>query len=351
MFRIITAAGLFVIILLGGCVSSRKIAVEISYPPRIPVPENTKEISLVIIVPDKLGKEARGNVAPCQLPDDPECSLLAAEKALLGFSEKIFEESDYEVKGVVEWVNAGNVRHDTLTDNYLLAGPARLCTEKESTELLIILGPVRLKNDITFSQYRRWPHEARNKIWSKTILYSVEPVWMQQANIRMTVNNLWYIYDCSAKQIIFEEAIEDSVHYKVDGATREEVEKKLPSLRTTVEKAGFVSGWDFAGWLLPSSSTVLRKYYGSRRPLLRQATREVMFRQWERAEQEWLKALNTAAGSKKGRILYNLALAREREGDYTKALEYITEAEKLFPSAEVKAYKRTLEREKEKREK
>jgi len=174
---------------------------------------------------------------------------------------------------------------------------------------------------------------------------------MQQANIRMTVNNLWYIYDCSAKQIIFEEAIEDSVHYKVDGATREEVEKKLPSLRTTVEKAGFVSGWDFAGWLLPSSSTVLRKYYGSRRPLLRQATREVMFRQWERAEQEWLKALNTAAGSKKGRILYNLALAREREGDYTKALEYITEAEKLFPSAEVKAYKRTLEREKEKREK
>jgi tetratricopeptide (TPR) repeat protein len=76
-----------------------------------------------------------------------------------------------------------------------------------------------------------------------------------------------------------------------------------------------------------------------------------MFRQWEQAEQEWLKALNTVAGREKGRIFYNLALAREREGDYTKALEYITEAEKLFPSAEVKAYKRTLEREKEKREK
>jgi hypothetical protein len=349
MFRIIITAGLFFTLLLGGCISSRKIAVEISFPPRIPVRENIKELSLVVIVPDKLKKDGGGNISPCRLPDDPECRLLAAEKALLGFSEKIYEESDLEVKGIVEWVDTGNMQHDTLTDNYLLAGPARLCTEKDSTGLLIILGPVRLKNDITFSQYKRWPHEARNKIWSKTILYSVEPVWMQQTNIRMTVNNPWYIYDCSAKQIIFEEAIEDSVHYKVDGATREEVEKKLPSLRTTVEKAGFVSGWDFAGWLLPSSSTVLRKYYGSRRPLLRQATREVMFRQWERAEQEWLKALNTAAGSKKGRILYNLALARERAGDYAKALKYITEAEKLFPSAEVKAYHRILEREKENR--
>jgi hypothetical protein len=350
MIRGFTTGMMLLLIFLGGCISSRNIAVEIRSPSRIPVPQNVRSLSLILIAPggEDLSHGKRTN--PCQDPREATCRLLAAERALLGYSERIYEGSDMKVNNIIEWVDTAALQQDTLTEDVILSGPAHLCEDNDTAGILVILKTLQLSHDVTFSSYKRWPHEAKNKIWSKTILYSVEPVWTHQADFKVRVNNGWYLYDCKTKQIIFEGSLEDSVQYKVDGATPEEVKKKLPSLRTSVEKAGFVSGWDFAGWILPSSVTVPRKYFGSGSGPLRQPTRDVKFRQWDRAEEEWLKILGSLSGAKKSRVLYNLALARERQGDYKKALEYISRAEDIHPSPEIKAYKKTLEREKKKRE-
>jgi len=330
-----------VFILLGGCITPRNIAVEISHPPHIMLPGKVGSLTLVVVVPDGLARERTQTTARCEEHSASSCRLLAGEKALLGFSERIYEESYYDIRAVIEW-------QDTILRETGKI-PLLLCNAADSAELLVILEQITLDRQLSTSMYQRWPREAKNKVWSKTILYNVEPVWMHEAKMKVTIINHWKVYDCNAKQIIFEGDLTDSVFYKVDGSTHEEVMKKLPSLQTSVEKAGFVAGWDFAGWVLPSSVTVMRKYFASRLPVLKEASREVKFRQWDRAEEEWIKALKTASQSRKAKILYNLALARERQGDYVKALEYIHDAEKISPSAEVIAYKKILERETERR--
>ena len=332
------------IFLLGGCVAPKKIAVEISHPPHIPVPAGTGSLTLVEVVPGGIVKEGTQVKARCEKPSAPACRLLAAEKTLLGLSERIYEESDCEINGIIELPDTGTGDSGTPDVSFL-------CSTVDTTGLLVILEQVTLDRQISTSRYQRWPSEAKNKVWSKTIIYNVEPVWMHEAKIKMTINNRWKVYDCNIKQIIFEGDLTDSVLYKVDGSTQEEVMKKLPSLPTSVEKAGFLGGWDFAGEILPSSVTVMRKYYASRLRMLREATRQVKFRQWDKAEEEWIRSLERVSPARKAKILYNLALARERHGDYAKALEYIHEAEKILPSAEVTAYKKILERESEKRKK
>jgi len=345
MVRALSGAIAGVVFLVSGCVTSREIAVEVSSPPQVALPAGSSSLTLVIRVPDTIRKVRDHKMAFCKDPGQIQCLLAAGEKALLGFSERIFEESDLNVRGVVEWMDTAAEKGDTFEKPLTGKDITRLCTDKDHSDQLVSLEKVTLARQLDFSSYKMLPHEARNKVWSKTILYNVQPRWMQQAVMKIFIRNGWRIYDYDTKQIIFEDFVNDSVSYKVDGVSREEVEKKLPSLKTSAERAGFVAGWDFAGMILPSHKTVPRKYYGSRFGPLKEATREVMFRQWDEAERMWQEALKDASKRKKARILYNLALARERQGDYEKALDYIDEAMGSSSFPEVIRYKRILERE------
>ncbi len=332
-------------LLLGGCVTSRNIAVEVTSPPEIVLPPGTTSLALVIRVPKGIGAMKDHQMNICRDAEEIPCRLAAGEKALLGYSEKIFEESDLEVTGVVEWIDSVDGKTGMMPPSLDSTDITRLCAGQEHPGILVSLETVMLRKELNFSSYKEWPHEARNKVWSKTRLYNVEPRWIRQAVMKVFVRNGWRIYDHKTKRTIFEGFLEDSVSYKVDGTSQEEVEKKLPSLKTSVERAGYVAGWDFAALILPSHRTVPRKYYGAGVGILKEATRNVKFRQWDRAEEAWKEVLDHLRKRKRAKILYNLALAREREGDYANALKYIAEAVRLFPSTEMTGYQNIIERE------
>ncbi len=332
-------------LLLGGCVTSRNIAVEVTSPPEIVLPPGTTTLALVIRVPKDIRSMEDTRLNVCKDPEGIQCRLAAGEKALLGYSEKIFEESDLEVTGVVEWIDSSDGKTGMLPPPLDSTDIKRLCAGQEHPGVLVSLETVALRKELNFSSYKEWPQEARNKVWSKTRLYNVEPRWVRQAVMRVFIRNGWRIYDHKTKQTIFEGFLDDSVSYKVDGTSQEEVEKKLPSLKTSVERAGYVAGWDFAVLILPAHRTVARKYYGAELGILKKATRNVKFRQWDRAEEAWAEALDHLRKRKRAKILYNLALARERQGDYRNALKYINEAVSILPSGEMISYQKILERE------
>ncbi len=337
-------AGVFFLLVIfhTGCMVQKEIAVEITFPPKVMLPAEAHHMLLVLSVPERVNTDAS---FVCVSVHDRLCIQAAGERALIGFSERMFEEGDIEISGILEWV-------DTLEGQDRRAEPLELetiCESPDTVDLVLYLDHLDLEDSLVFSTYKRWPREARNKIWSKTILYRVEPQIMQQAEMKIFSKAWWKIYDCRTKRFIFEGLFRDSVSYKVDGATVDEVKKKLPSLRTASERAGYVLGWNLSALLLPSSTTVLRRFYTSRSRLMREATRMVRFRQWDKAVNAWEKALEQTKGARKARLLYNLALASERHGDYDKALEYLDTAWKLYPSEEIRRYRSLIEREREKR--
>ncbi|GEM_PF-6472935 len=334
----------------GGCITPREIAVEISSPPEIPLPDCAGKVALVFSVPPLItGGDTGDPLMTCDSMNGGPCLLAAGERSLIGCAERLFEESDKEIVKIIEWIDTCIIPENLPPPLFREEALRQICEAPDRSDLIINLASLRLQQKITFSAYKRWPHEARNKVWSKTILYRVEPEFMQQATLQVYTNALWRIYECKTKHLIFEGPFRDSVTYKVDGKTREEVKKKLPSLRTAAERVGYVQGWDFAGKLLPSSTTVLRHYYASRNRLLREATKNVLFREWQKAEENWEKALKETRGPLRAKILYNLALARERKGDYEKALEYIREAVAIYPTEAIKQYYGTLISEQRKR--
>jgi tetratricopeptide (TPR) repeat protein len=173
-------------------------------------------------------------------------------------------------------------------------------------------------------------------------LYNLEDQTYMKADYVFGITADWRIYDPSTNQILLEKSTRDSISYEVNGKTRDIVEKKLPSNLSAAEKAGILTGEQFARSILPTYKTVLRYYYGGGNKALRQATTFVRFRNWDEASEIWEAQLENANLSVKAKIWYNLALLSEMEGRPDEAISYLKKANQFHRDNATEKYQNTI---------
>jgi hypothetical protein len=153
----------------------------------------------------------------------------------------------------------------------------------------------------------------------------------------------WRIYDGNSGKIIYQGYQKDSTSYEVQGRSKEEANKKLPSVISAVEKAGYIAGMNVLKRISPAYSTVERYYYKNLNSDFRKAYQLVKFRRWEDAAKYWEPYLQSDNLKIKAKAAYNMALIAELHGELKLAHDLIKEAGELWPGKDVEAYRKIIE--------
>ncbi len=154
----------------------------------------------------------------------------------------------------------------------------------------------------------------------------------------------WRFYDASTR-LLLDELYDhaNSRSWEESGDTPEVARSKLPAQLETVRHVAFDAGEDYGRRIAPSWLWVRRAYYGRGDPGLKQAKKHVKATQWAQAEAIWQELTESEDPTIQGKALFNLALAREREGELDRAAELSRQADALLDKGRSRDYVSTLE--------
>ncbi|NOY36396.1 MAG: tetratricopeptide repeat protein [Chlorobi bacterium] len=320
------------------CISQREIVVDLFQPPQIEFPDNIDTITILHRVSANERDYLLNDRTKLGGKMEQGVHILAGERAVFGFLNHLADADRFFLSGNIRWLDTINLPVDTFPPPLSWDVVKKFCNEKAS-DILVTLETIGYQTDIQYSEYRRRVSENKNKVWSKTLLYNVQYQIMQKADFTMAVRAGWRIYDPAGQRILLEKWTNDSIVYEVDGQTRKIVEKKLPSIESFAERAGYVTGEHFARLVLPSYKTVVRYYFGGGSDEFREATTLVKFRNWEDAVKLWKKLLHEAKPATQAKLWYNLALVAEMKGRPEEALSMLAMAANLHHNPEITHYR------------
>ncbi len=318
------------------------IVVDVPQDPELPLPSDAKDVVLNNRLTDslKLHNYKRDFVLKGSGKD--EVISVAAIRVIKGLEDNITEGYRFNLKGdfLLATLDSGlSILQPPVPEKPVIS----LC-EKTGADVLVSLESVDYKTSVKYESFMAKEPVDPKKIWSNTITYDRRQVEYFNARMKVNIELGWRIYEGKTGKIIYQGYQRDSVSYEVQGRSKEEANKKLPSVVTAVEKAGFIAGRGVMKRISPAYSTVERYYYKNANPDFRKAYQLVKFRRWEDASKYWEPYLNSNKLKTKAKAAYNMALVAELNGDLKLAHSYIRDACELWPDKkELEAYLKVIE--------
>lgn len=180
---------------------------------------------------------------------------------------------------------------------------------------------------------REKQNEAGKKVYEK--------YWI--AERRTNVSTSWRFYDIKNKVVIDDlKGWSNSNTFRYEGKTEDAAVRQLPSQRGTIDNQGHASGVDYARRISPFYVTLYRKLYTSGDPNLKASKDYVKSRNWAEANTYWVEAAKSEKPKIQARAIYNMAVAKEVEGDLQGALELAEESNTIYPRGASGDYAQTI---------
>lgn len=342
MFRCIHQSCLIIILLTS--FSSCKLAyivVDIPIQPELPLPVQMKTVGLNNRLTDSLNIQQTKTDYMLKGNSKDKIISVAAIRVIKGLKEAIEDGDRFTFKGIYykSTLTTGlNRQQDPIPEEEL----SNFC-KKCDIDVLVSLESIDYRTSVSYESFFASEPKDNKKIWTNTITYDLRKTEYFNGIMKVNITLGWRIYDSRSGKSIYQGYQTDSIKYEVQGKTKEEATKKLPSNINAVEKAGFVAGLNVMKKVSPTFSTVERYYYRNANPDFKKAYQLVKFRRWEDAANYWEPYLSGTNLKINAKAAYNMALVAELEGDVKKAYQLISDAYDLHPSDDILKYKETLE--------
>ena len=149
------------------------------------------------------------------------------------------------------------------------------------------------------------------------------------AELTITVNAGWRLYDNQTHRIIDENVYTDQKRWDGKGDRPEEALNRLPSRREAINNTGYFSGEQYAFRISPTWMNASRSYYAKGNDALKSAKSFVKNDNWEAAAEVWQKQTLNKDPEIAGRASYNMAVASEVKGNLDLAITWANKALKL----------------------
>jgi hypothetical protein len=317
------------------------IVVDVPREPELPLPSGMRNVVLNNRLTDslKLHNYKRDYVLRGSGKD--AIISVAAIRVIKGLEENIIDGYRFDFKGdfLLATLDSGlNILQPPVSEK-LITG---LC-EKADGDVLLSLESVDYHTSVKYESFMAKEPKDPKKMWTNTITYDVRRVEYFNAKMIVNIELGWRIYDGNTGKIIYQGYQKDSTSYEVQGKSKEEANKKLPSVISAVEKAGYIAGMNVLKRISPAYTTVERYYYKNPNSDFNKAYQLVKFRRWEDAAKYWEPYLHSDNLKIKAKAAYNMALVAELHGDLKLAHNLIKEAGELWPGKDVEAYRRIIE--------
>jgi len=149
----------------------------------------------------------------------------------------------------------------------------------------------------------------------------------------------WRLYDADHDRVL-DQARDFNRHRTWDehGDTLNAALRALPSQTESIRRVGGMMGTDYAMRIAPSWTRVMRYYYGSGSPELKQGKYHVRANDWEGAKGVWSALVSNPDSKVAGRAEFDLALAHEIDGDLQQALVHARKAAVLLHNSQSRQY-------------
>ncbi len=317
------------------------IVVDIPIQPELPLPAEMKNVWLNNRLTDslKIQQIQRNYMLKGNAKD--EVISVAAVRVIKGLEEIIKEGDRFDFKGVYfkSTLTSGlNKLQDPISEEEV----SRICKECGSV-VLVSLESIDYSISVTYKSFMATEPRDNKKIWTNTITYGSRKTEYFNGMMKVNITLGWRIYDSSTGKSIYQGYQTDSIKYEVQGKTKEEANKKLPSTINAVEKAGFVAGINVMKKVSPTYLTVERYYYKNVNQDFKKAYQLIKFRKWHDAANYWEPYLSDNNYKVKAMAAYNMALVAELDGNVKLAIQLINGAYELHSSNEILEYKEILE--------
>lgn len=162
------------------------------------------------------------------------------------------------------------------------------------------------------------------------------------AELNITVNAGWRLYDNTSRRIVDENVYSDQKRWNGKGDKPDEALNRLPSKREAINQAGYYGGERYGVRISPTWMNVTRSYYTKGNDALKKAKSFVKAGNWEGAAEIWQKQTLNTDPEIAGRACYNMAVASEVLGNLDIALNWANRALKQHNNKKAAAYIRTL---------
>lgn len=209
----------------------------------------------------------------------------------------------------------------------------RLC-KRYSVDALVVLESFDSDTYIEKGQRR-----VKRKIDDREVM-----VTEYTADLTITVNSGWRIYDNISKRIIDENVYTDNKHWDAAGDNPDEAMRRLPAKREAINQTGYFSGEQYAIRISPTWMNATRSYYIKGSDAMKEAKSYVKTGNWDGAIEIWKREVHNPDREVAGRATYNMAVASEVKGNLEMALNWANKALKEYNNKKASTYIRILKK-------
>ncbi len=313
------------------------IVVDVEEAPRLKFDQEISSLVLNNRITDTsaLKISATKNVVISGTSDEAIPSL-AALKVISSVAAAIYDKDVYFLHGArIRFPNLKDV--GKFPEPILPASVLRIC-ENCGADAIFSLEGFRYEITSQHESVIRRAVDAPELVRDNTIFLFRPTEEYHNIILKTFVELGWRIYSGIDGSIMYEGWLSDSVRYEVQGKSKEDAEKALPSSLNVVEKAAFIAGENILSEISPSYQTVERHYFKKGNPGFRKAYQLVKFRRWDDAAAIWRPYISDTDHKIKAMALYNLALVAEKNGDLLTAKDLIDQAVSLYPIEDIILY-------------
>ena len=319
---------IIVILLIGIFLSSCKvgyIVLDVEQPPELQLEEEVYGLVLNNRITDTtLFKRKADRDVILTGTRENEVPSMAALKVISGLAESIYDQDDYTFLGAtMMFPNRDSL--GALPEPISEYSALNIC-KNNNADAMISLEGFKFESRMDHNSFIGKASNTPELVRDNTLVFSAETEEYHNVALKTDILLGWRIYSGLNGESLYEGWLLDSVIYEVQGKSREEAEKKLPSTSSVVEKAGFVAGRNILAKISPTYRTVERYYFKGGNPELRKAYQLVKFRRWEDAAEVWEPLVENPNDKFKAMALHNLALVAEKNGEMELALDCLHQA-------------------------
>lgn len=325
---------MFTFFVVGTFAQLKKFTVEVPYPSKVDISDSIQSFLIMnrSMTPDFTNfNEDSLQIAFYKENFNVNAVLLdsmAADTTIKALGDLLYQSGRYDIVIPVERniyrLLPYNETPEPLTWNYVEV----LCNQF-NTDALIVLENQALRTVTNYQSQKEYTG------------YSYEKTYY--ASIDFYYRAHWRIYDPKNQKIIVDYVTnKDTLYWDSYETDLVSCFHNLPTIKQACYETGIKTAFDLRDIIAPEWKNETRYYYVLKDDSIDQSITLAAEGKWDEALKNWLKYIDEGNRIKKSRILFNLALAYEMNGNLTEAIRCLKESNDLYYRKVTKHYLQQL---------
>jgi len=308
------------IVLLGSCVSTGKISVQVPVPAKRSIPADIQSIVLM----NRSMSAGFSNLNQDSLEvlfikkklhlDGIFLDSLAADTTVKSMANALYEFGRFDVVVPVRRnLPNNNSSYQDSTPSLTLKQVKQICSEFNVDALLA------LENF----------HEKVKTSYETGYMNGYNGADLKEfdAYVQVAFHSNWKLYQPKEKLLVAKFEVNDTIFWTENGLSLQETYEKLPTLKDALMNGAIENAKNFAAYISPAWQSEDRRYFMTNNSEIDKAVSFLLKNDWKEAEKIWMKYASVSSPVLRSKIEFNLALASEMNGNLNEAIEW---AQKSF---------------------